>query len=459
MGMTLEDYAADLLAIGEPTHGEPAFPQLRNHLFAELTGRGFRSIALETDRAAALVADAFVQGEEVPWADGFTHGFGALPANRDLLFWMRDYNAGRPPAERLTFHGFDGPMEISGAPDAGPYLARVAAFLGVPRVEPAELFLALHAAAPGRDPRAWQAAEVDAGTALGLLRYHALAAEPLPPAEMMSAQLGVRAAIMAGNLLAIRAAEAHRGRTLAFAHNRHLQRHRSRIATGGTTLEWTGTGSILAALLGERYRVVAGSLGASPALGIAEAEGDSFEGRLRLLRAYGVVPAAEVPRGEVRSAPPIYFPLDAETVDHAHAVLHVPSGVDPAVLTERILALPGVEHQEAGGDLFFFVGAERMRPFATIVHHDVPGFDEASQLDRAGVFRLNVDLGRRDFERRFGFAPRELPTHLGDYDFARTDEVFPHPSYGTAAWGSIVSPGPWRLAEVDELLAHAHQRR
>ena len=52
----------DLLALGEPTHGESAFLQIRNDAFATLAERGYRSIAVESDRSAGLVADEFVQG-------------------------------------------------------------------------------------------------------------------------------------------------------------------------------------------------------------------------------------------------------------------------------------------------------------------------------------------------------------------------------------------------------------
>ena len=88
------------------------------------------------------------------------------------------------------------------------------------------------------------------------------------------------------------------------------------------------------------------------------------------------------------------------------------------MLADRILALPGVDQlvaseengspEGAWGDRFFYVGPDRRQPFATIVEHDVPGFDEASQLDRPGVFRLNLDLGRAEFERVFGFPPKAL---------------------------------------------------
>ena len=138
-------------------------------------------------------------------------------------------------------------------------------------------------------------------------------------------------------------------------------------------------------------------------------------------------------------------------------------------LADRITALPGVTclvADEAGGapevswgDRFFYLGDDRRRPIATIVEHDVPGFDEASRLDRPGAFRFNVELGRRGFEREFGFPPADLPAHLPEFDVARLDTVIPHPSYGTYGWASILNPSPARLADVDRLLAQAVDRR
>ncbi|WP_433342127.1 DUF6194 family protein [Micromonospora sp. CA-111912] len=142
----------------------------------------------------------------------------------------------------------------------------------------------------------------------------------------------------------------------------------------------------------------------------------------------------------------------------------------PAVaeLVERIVALPHVTQVQADersgapevswGDRFFFVGSDRRRPFATIVEHDVPGFDEDSHLDRPGIFRLNVHVGREEFQRRFGYPPVELPDHRPGIDFTRCDEVLPHPAYGTYGWACVLNPGIHRLPEVDRLLAHAHRR-
>ncbi|WDZ83773.1 DUF6194 family protein [Micromonospora cathayae] len=499
-----------LLALGEPTHGESAFLQIRNQLFASLVERGYRSIALESDQAAGLIADEFVRGSTaVPLdralAEGFSHEFGALPANRDLLLWMREWNAGRPAAERLTFHGFDAPLEITGAPSPRRFLVQVAEFLGEDRAaeidllvgdearwsEPAavwepgrsvgrstdaqrlrvladDLLTELYLRAPER-PEGWRAAFVRATAAVAVLRYHAAAAAPLAQQERFSRLVAVRDALMAENLLAIRSVEQHRGPTLVFAHNRHLQRHRSTMTMAGTDVAWFSAGAIVGSLLGDRYAVVVGSLGASPALGIDAPDPSSYEGKLSrgsVLPRY--VRASEVEPAEQRTHDYRYFPLDEATVADADAVLHVPTGTGPAMLADRILALSGTEQLVAGeehgspraawGDRFFYVGPDRRQPFATIVEHDVPGFDEASQLDRPGVFRLNLDLGRAEFERLFGFPPRDFEQHRHEFDFARLDTVVPHPGYALHGFGSIVMPGPQLLPEVDRLLAVAHAR-
>jgi len=460
------------------------------------------------DHGSDLLADAYADGAvtlERAIAEGFSHGFGTAPANRDLLVRMREWNSGRAASDHLTFHGFDAPLEIEGAPSPRRYLTLVSDFLDLDRSaqiddlvgdesrwsdqgaiwEPGrsvggssdarrlriladDLITELYLQAPRR-PDGWQAALVHATSAVAVLRYHATAAAPLPPEQRFARLAGVRDALMAENLLAIRSLEAHRGPTLAFAHNTHLQRHRSTITMNGTDVSWSGAGAIVAALLGDRYAVIVGSLGASPALGIEAPAPSTYEGALRdgtdlprLLR------ASDVPPAETRTHDYRYYPLDATVIDHADAVLHIPTGIDPALLAERILTLPGVEQvvasQETGapdgawGDRFFHVGPDRRRPFATIVDHDVPGFDQASQLDRPAAFRLNLDLGRAEFERLFGFPPTAFEDHRHLFDPARLDTLVPHPGYALHGFGSIVMPGPHLLPEIDRLLAIAHAR-
>jgi erythromycin esterase-like protein len=499
----------DLLALGEPTHGESAFLQLRNDAFLTLAAHGYRSIALESDRAAGLIADEFVRGGAVTLdralSEGFSHGFGTAPANRDLLLRMREWNTGRPAAERLTFHGFDAPVELESAPSPRRHLTQVCHFLDLDRSaeiddligdesrwsdtaaiwEPGrsvglstdaqrlrviadDLLTELYLRAPGKSA-GWPAAFVHATSAVALLRYHAAAASPLAPEERLGRLAGVRDALMAENLLAIRAVEAHRGPTLVFAHNTHLQRQPSTMTMNGTQVSWAGAGAIVAALLGRRYAVVVGSLGASPTLGIGEPATSTYEGRLQQeSQIPRYLPASGIGAAEKRTHDYRYFPLDQATIDNADVVLHVPTGVDAAMLADRIAALPGVEQvvasaengspEAAWGDRFFHVGPDRRQPFATIVEHDVPGFDEAALLHRPGVFRLNLDLGRAEFERLFGFPPKAFEDHRHEFDFARLDTLTPHPGYALYGFASVVMPGPQLLPEIDRLLAIAHDR-
>jgi hypothetical protein len=162
-----------------------------------------------------------------------------------------------------------------------------------------------------------------------------------------------------------------------------------------------------------------------------------------------------------------YVPLDAGTLAHADAIWHVdlfPPAA--AALADRIRRLPGVGSQQSGpglgvppiawDDWFFFAGDDRRHPFATIVGHDIPGFDDRSGLDRSGVYRLNLDLGRDEFRRLFGYGPEEFKDRRAGIDFSRFDEFVPHPVYGTQSWAGVVNPGP--RSDVDRLLAHAHRR-
>jgi len=142
----------------------------------------------------------------------------------------------------------------------------------------------------------------------------------------------------------------------------------------------------------------------------------------------------------------------------------VPGADDVA---DRILALPDVAvvradeasgaPPESWGDRFFFVGEGRRQPFATLVGHDTAGFDDDSRLDRPGVFRLSIELGREEFQRRFGYPPARFADHRSALDFTVLDEIGPHPVYGTHGWACVLNPVR-ALAEVDRLLGHAHRR-
>lgn len=369
MSQDIRDFApasCTLLGYGEPSHQEPAFPLRRNALFAQLAGHGFRSIALETDRVAALAVDGFVRDGagtlDTAMKEGFSHSFGELDANRRLVAWMREHNEPLPAAERLAFHGFDASTETMSAPSPRRYLEHARDYLGLdvdvaslagdddrwsrteavmdpaasPGATPAadalraladDLLTTLYSRAPERiaatSHAEWVRVRTHLTAGLGLLRYHRQAA--IDGAERYSRLSGTRDAIMARNLLDIRDLEALRGPTLVFAHNSHLQRSTSTWNSAVANLVWSGAGAIVGSLLGERYVFVAGSVGRSEALRLGEPEPETYEASLRdRVDGWGLVRAVEPGRTRTDAIPETgYFPLTPEILDGADAVLHI----------------------------------------------------------------------------------------------------------------------------------------
>ena len=116
----------------------------------------------------------------------------------------------------------------------------------------------------------------------------------------------------------------------------------------------------------------------------------------------------------------------------------------------------------AWGDSFFTYDPggdtpSRM-PFATIATKDYAGFDTASHLDRPGVFRLNVAVGRTRFEELAGYPPAEHAGRSAGVDHTAIDELIPHPAYATWSWVAILDPGEATGALTCSLLTDAHGR-
>ncbi len=317
-----------LLALGEPTHGEPDLLDLRNDLFRQLVEQeGYRTIAIESDCRMGLLVDDYVTSGAGDLDDvllrGFSHEWGAFEGNRELVRWMRAHNDGRPAAEQVRFAGFDGPLEITGAASPRAALVALHTYLAA-RVEadllpcsaetldrllgdddrwpdpaamrdPArsagqtsdavrlrlladDLVALLDAQTPGliavSSPAEWDLARLSARTAVGLLRYHHWMADS--SAGRMPRLLGQRDSMMAANLLAL----AERGPALVHAHNGHLQRDRSWMRMGGQPVTWWSAGAILSAHLGDQYAFVATAVGTIRHRGVGDPPPDTIEGRL-----------------------------------------------------------------------------------------------------------------------------------------------------------------------------------
>ena len=347
-----------LLGLGEPAHGIAAFPLLRNELLAHLVGRGFRSVVLETDLLAAAAVDEHVAGAatdlDVVLATGFSHGFGAVPGNRELVAWLREHNGGRAPRERVRFHGFDAPLEMwapsprrsleavrghlpaelrpGSAGDLDALLGDDAAWSDPATImDPAasvgdsdraralrlvadDLASAVRRAAPGlhaADPAGHARAVAHARTAQGLLRYHAAMARPGP--DRVPTLFSLRSEMMAENLLAVVDEERGRGPVLVFAHNAHLQR---------LTAGWGSAGALAALVLGEDYAVVVTDAAPRPEPGTLQGELAGATTGRRALFPVGALRDA-LPPTTRRGGPtvPGHIPLDPAELACADAVV------------------------------------------------------------------------------------------------------------------------------------------
>jgi erythromycin esterase-like protein len=359
-----------LLGLGEARHFVGELGELRNELFRHLVEHeGYRSFVIESDCLMGLVVDDYVTTGTGTLDDvmerGFSHGFGASPANRDLVRWMRAYNAEHD--EKLRFFGFDGPLEYWAASPRqaltglhglldGPFPRAVVTaetldtLLGPDdrwsneatamdpsqsigqsddaqrlRVIADDLVALLDTQAPRLSAADRERAELYGRTAIGLLRYHHWMADASPARWTRLSAL--RDAMMAANLRAV----AEHGPALVFASNLHLQRNKSFMSFGDQTLEWWSAGAITATHLGDRYAFLASAFGT---VGDDTPPPDTVEGILSSLPwAHSLVDArhlGEAITDPVRRVSPDfgYFPLDPAHLDKIDGIVFLKQAVN-----------------------------------------------------------------------------------------------------------------------------------
>jgi len=355
-----------LLAFGEPLHGDENFLHLRNHIFQHLVEhQGYTAIAIESGFPQSHLVNDFVQHRNSASIDdvlrnGFTHGFGNSPATRELIEWIRTFNASRD--NPISFYGFDAPMEMSGADSPRQMLAnvldlldrvdesknddrrtRITALLGNEadwsnpaammdpgksiglspaatqlRIETADLISELLRRRPEvitkTSRQDFQQAMQHASQARLQLDYHSVYAQQSP--TRIADLLGIRDAMMAENLMYT--IERERGKVFAFAHNSHLKRGIAEWQLGSHALRWWSAGAHMHHLLGNRYSMIGGGVGAGAEPNSLEAIIFSTAGPSRLIPTHlgAGLPVTKIARLQPRSASsmnPTYFPFTANS--------------------------------------------------------------------------------------------------------------------------------------------------
>lgn len=370
--------AVELLGFGEALHGGEDMLMLRNRLFQRLVeAHGYSAIAIESSFPRARIVNEYVAGRgpasyEAVRESGITHGFGSLAANRELVEWMRRYNADPSHPITLQFYGFDSPTESvsSDSPrhvlqfvldylaaidsaSSQEHRSRIDPLLGQDadweslaatmdpaksvglspeaaalRVETEDLISELHVRRPEMVARSdeshYEEAMQHAVVARQLLNYHAALARE--SSERVARLLGIRDAMMADNLAYMVKRERGRGKVLAFAHNSHLRRGKAEWQLGTDMLIWWTAGAHLNEMFGPRYAVIGSAVGVSDANGIGQPEAGTLEERLTATpgparfipthRGHGL-PASEIAALPARSGStknPSYFALTPQSI-------------------------------------------------------------------------------------------------------------------------------------------------
>jgi erythromycin esterase len=103
--------AASIIGLGEAGHGLGDCYTLKHRLFARLVSEhGFRLFGMETHLAEALAINEYVvhgEGDAESALEALEFWIWQTEAVKSLVEWMREFNDGRPLADRIRFYGFD----------------------------------------------------------------------------------------------------------------------------------------------------------------------------------------------------------------------------------------------------------------------------------------------------------------------------------------------------------------
>lgn len=124
--------------------------------------------------------------------------------------------------------------------------------------------------------------------------------------------------------------------------------------------------------------------------------------------------------------------------------------------------LEGVVPKSSWGETSLFYNPNNLLPngvyFCTIKEKNGDN-DKASDLDRDSVFRVSIGAGKAHYEQLFGARPKR-PEKGGivdtGHDFAKLNELMPHPIYAWMSWVQILSPTKSTFDSVLPIIKDAH---
>jgi hypothetical protein len=110
-----------------------------------------------------------------------------------------------------------------------------------------------------------------------------------------------------------------------------------------------------------------------------------------------------------------------------------------------------VQTSDDFGYTFFFYSDDHMVPFVTIASSDNE-YDRVSNLNRPGVFRVNIGVSRETFQKLFG----TNKIGINNYDFTALDTIMPHPEYSAQFFICVLNPSETTFEKVKSFFAEAY---
>jgi hypothetical protein len=115
-----------------------------------------------------------------------------------------------------------------------------------------------------------------------------------------------------------------------------------------------------------------------------------------------------------------------------------------------VAGMQDVQREDNYGYVFFFVGDDHLMSFVTIANADNE-WDSVSNLDRDGVFRVNIGVGRETFDQLIGKSFESEPL-----DYSALNTFLPHPEYAKQNFICILNPEGENVEKIKELISEAH---
>ena len=126
--------------------------------------------------------------------------------------------------------------------------------------------------------------------------------------------------------------------------------------------------------------------------------------------------------------------------------------IDESFITSYITStFENVETSVNMGYTFFFYRDDHMHAFATVASSGNE-YERISNLDRPGVYRLNIGVSRETFRSLFG----TKKINVSDYDFTVLDTIMPHPDYSSQSFICVLSPTEATFERIRPMLAEAY---